>query len=234
MWEYLQKERLPWSTTHDVRRLYRDATGECGFTNPKGVEAKASQSETCGARFGCWTCPVILKDRSTEAMSQHNNWMKPLTNYRMMQLKVMGDYKPEKPQGQNRKARSFVLQRARELGDAIKHITKSGYKMNGKRYTDRNGEIHNNKGTVTIEARQFLFEQLLKTEAEVNILRAKESLPYLPLISKEEKEAIEKQWEIDRKESPWLITNVNGKTIDDLKLILEELELLERDQPLEL
>jgi DNA sulfur modification protein DndC len=80
VWEYLQKERLGWSSTHSVRKLYRDATGECGFTSPKRTEKKATILESCGARFGCWSCPVILKDKSTEEMAKRgNSWMKPLS-----------------------------------------------------------------------------------------------------------------------------------------------------------
>lgn len=232
VWQYLQRERLPWTTTHDVRRLYRDATGECGFTNPKGAEVKASQSETCGARFGCWTCPVILKDRSTEEMSKQNEWMKPLTDYRMKQLKVMGDYRPLRPEGQNKKTRGFVLRQFEAIGDEIKHITKSGHRMNGKRYTDRHGVIHNNKGTVTVEAREFLFAELMLTEKRVNELRLKEGLPELELISKEEVEMIKNQWRKDREERPWLVTNVNGKSINRLVELLLKMDELEKGQPL--
>lgn len=234
VWEYLQRERLAWSSTHDVRRLYRDATGECGFTNPKGTEAKASQSETCGARFGCWTCPVILKDRSTEEMSKHNKWMKPLSDYRMMQLKVMGDYIPNKPALQKRKARSYVLKEAKRIGNEIKKITKSGHKRNGKLYTDNDGIIHNNKGTFTVEGRKFLYEQLINTEIEVNNLRINEGLEPLTLISEEEKQMIKDMWELDEKHSPWLITNVNGLPIEKLNDYIEELNKLEINQPLDL
>src|SRR5690606_20061864 len=81
IWEYLQKERLGWSSTHKVRTLYRDATGECGFTNPRKTEKKATILESCGARFGCWTCPVILKDKSTEEMAKSHPWQQPLSEW---------------------------------------------------------------------------------------------------------------------------------------------------------
>lgn len=232
VWEYLQRERLQWSTTHDVRRLYRDATGECGFTNPKGTEAKASQSETCGARFGCWTCPVILKDRSTEEMSKTNEWMKPLSKFRMMQLKVMGDYVPTKPVGQKRKARSYILREAKFIGNEIKRITKSGYKRNGKVYTDKDGVVHKNKGTFTVEARKYLYSKLMETQTEVNELRLAAGLKPLELISQEECDLIKGMWELDEKHSDWLITNVNGLPISDLDLWIEKLEYLENNQPM--
>lgn len=53
VWAYLQED-LPWGSSEDVRNLYRDATGECGFANPRGA---TEITKACGARFGCWTCP---------------------------------------------------------------------------------------------------------------------------------------------------------------------------------
>lgn len=234
VWEYLQRERLPWTSTHSVRTLYKEATGECGFTNPKGTEVKASQSESCGARFGCWVCPVILKDRSTEAMSKHNEWMKPLTDFRMMQIKVMGDYKPNKPDGQKRNVRSKVLKEAKSIGNEIKKITKSGHKRNGKRYTDSNGVIHNDKGTVTVEARKYLFDKLIETEKEVNYLRIKSGLEVIKLISEEEIEMIKQMWKEDEENAKHLITNVNGIAISELDVLIKKLDELELNQELEM
>lgn len=233
VWEYLQRERLAWTSTHDVRTLYREATGECGFTNPKGTEVKASQSESCGARFGCWVCPVILKDRSTEAMSQHNNWMKPLSRYRMLQIMVMGDYIPSKPEGQKRNIRSQVIKEAKEIGKQIKMITKSGYKRNGKRYADKDGVIHNDKGTVTVEARKYLFDKLIETENEVNYIRVKNGLEPLKLISDDEINLIKKMWKEDEESAQWLITNVNGIKIEELQKLIDKLVDLETNQMLE-
>lgn len=234
VWEYLQRERLAWTSTHAVRTLYKEATGECGFTNPKGVETKASLLESCGARFGCWVCPVVLKDRSTESLSNFHDWMKPLTEYRMLQIKIAGDYKPIKPDNQKRSARSFVLKEAEKIGKEIKKITKSGHKRDGRKYVDNNGEIRNDMGTLTIEARKFLFNELMNTQNKVNELRRKSGLDPIELISEEEIELIKKQWEDDENNAPWLITNVNGIRINELNKLLHKLDELERNQPLEI
>ena len=223
VWQYLQKERLGWSSTHKVRTLYREATGECGFTNPKKTEAKATVSESCGARFGCWNCPVILKDKSTEEMSKANPWMKPLLEWRMLQLKVMGDYKPDRPEGQRKKVRSKVLRVWERIGGEIKFVTKSGHKMDGKRMIDRKtGEIRDDQGTLTIEARKYLLESLLKTQEEVNELREEHGLAPISLISDEEIAMIHERWEEDRKERPWLITNVRGLPISRIDELVAE------------
>lgn len=226
VWEYLQKERLPWSSTHDVRTLYKEATGECGFSNPRGVEAKASTLESCGARFGCWVCPVILNDRSTEAMSKYNNWMKPLTDFRAMQFKVMGTYKPIRPEGQRKKDRGVVLREVEAINDKIKMIVKSGYRRTGKKI-EKNGKHMTNQGNNTIEAREFLLNYLLDTQRKMNSLRKKNGLVEIELISKEEVDAIYTMWEEDRNERPWLITNSNNISIDRLPELITELEALE-------
>ena len=229
VWEYLQRERLAWSSTHDVRTLYKEATGECGFTNPKGVESKVSQLESCGARFGCWVCPVVMKDKSTEAMSQHNEWMKPLTAYRLMQFKVMGAYVPKKKEGQSRKERSVDLVKIEEINKKIKSITKSGYKRNGKPMM-RNGERDTLSGTTTIEARKWLFNKLIETQELMNNGRVEKGLFPIELIAQDEIDAIKKQWELDYKDAPHLITNSNGIHISELDDLIKQLEEYEKDE----
>lgn len=230
VWGYLQQKSLPWSSTHMVRKLYRDATGECGFTNPKKTEKKSSTLESCGARFGCWTCPVILKDRSTEEMSKNNSWMKPLSEFRMMQLRVMGDYKPTRPKNQSRKDRSKILRAFEGINNQIKQVTKSGYKMNGKRMIDKKGKERDDQGTVTIEARKFLFEELMKTQSEVNELRLSSGINPIELISEEEVKMIKKRWQEDEIEKPWLITNAQGINIKKLEELIITQKDLEKNQ----
>ncbi|MGM1044848.1 MAG: phosphoadenosine phosphosulfate reductase family protein [Bacillota bacterium] len=227
VWNYLSKERLPWGSSHAVRTLYREATGECGFTNPKATEKEAAKAESCGARFGCWTCPVILNDRSTEVMSESHPWMEPLSRWRMLQLKAFGDYIPPKPKGQKRKERSEVLRQWREINKEIKRITKSGHKRNGKPMIDKKtGEIRVDQGTFTVEAREYLFEELLKTEQEVNEIRDEMGLFPLKLISDEEIHMIKEMWVTDRRDYSHLVTNVNGLSIDYLKELIHNGELI--------
>lgn len=221
VWKYLSVERLPWSSTHAVRTLYKEATGECGFTNPKETERKAAQSEACGARFGCWVCPVILSDRSTEQMAEKHDWMLPLTEWRILQMIVYGDYIPPREKGMRRKERSELLKKWKEICYNIKLVTKSGHKRNGNKMVDKNGVFRPDQGTITIEAREYLFKKLITTEKKVNELREKAGLKPLKLISGEEIDLIKQQWEQDRKEYPWLVTNVSGYSIDKLEELIK-------------
>ncbi len=79
VWIYLLQVPSPWG--NDNKRLvtlYRNANaGEC----PLVVD---ETTPSCGnSRFGCWTCTVVTKDRSMEAMIDNGeDWMMPLLEFR--------------------------------------------------------------------------------------------------------------------------------------------------------
>jgi DNA sulfur modification protein DndC len=209
VWNYLGENKLGWTSTAAVRTLYKEATGECGINNPKGVEAKAKAMEGCGARFGCWLCPVVMTDRSTEEMSKSHPWMELLTEWRETQVKVYGSYKPAKPKGQSRADRSKILRKWEAISEQINLITKSGYNRAGKRMND-------GQGTFTVEARKWLFERLIDTQNLVNRLRAYDGLAPISLISDEEVRLIIATWAEDERDYPHLVTNATGKPISKL------------------
>lgn len=64
LWAYLLQNPPPWGGTHrDLITLYRNVDGECP------VVMSLDDAPSCGtssARFGCWTCTVVKKDRSLE------------------------------------------------------------------------------------------------------------------------------------------------------------------------
>jgi DNA sulfur modification protein DndC len=65
VWELLATLRPPWGGQHDeLIALYRNAQGgECP------VVTQRTDAPSCGSsssRFGCWTCTVVVKDRSLE------------------------------------------------------------------------------------------------------------------------------------------------------------------------
>jgi DNA sulfur modification protein DndC len=194
VWKYLEMEGLPWGSTLSVRSIYRDATGECGFTNPEGTEDKSV--EVCGARHGCWLCPVVLKDRSTEKMSEKHAWMEPLTEWRLTQLKVYGAYNHSK------KAR-------KPINSYIKQHTKAGYNRKGKKM-----EI--GQGSLTVEARKYLFDQLIETEKTLNRLRAWQGLEPLQLIQADEIDLIKQLWADDLENRPYLTGEKLPKEVIEL------------------
>lgn len=195
VWKYLEMEGLPWGSTLSVRTIYKDATGECGFTNPEGTEDKSV--EVCGARHGCWLCPVILKDRSTEKMSEKHAWLEPLTEWRTTQLRVYG--------ADNHSRKAF-----KERNQKIKDITKAGYNRKGMK-------METGQGCLTIEARRYLLGSLIETEYLVNRMRKLSDLEPIHLISTEEIELIKQLWETDEKERPHLV----GVSLDPILELIE-------------
>jgi DNA sulfur modification protein DndC len=196
VWKFLELEGLAWGSTLSVRTIYKDATGECGFTNPEEVGKKSV--EVCGARHGCWLCPVVLKDRSTEKMSEKHTWMEPLTEWRVLQLRLHG--------AENHKRKAF-----KERNEKIKAITKAGYNRKGTK-------MEEGQGTLTVTAREYLAGCLLETQALVNRMRKLSNLEPLSLISDEEILLIKNLWLKDRIERPYLI----GKPLDEIMELIEE------------
>lgn len=82
VWMLLLQRRPPWGGSHtELVTLYRNAQGgECPLVIDK------SQAPSCGtssSRFGCWTCTVVEKDRSMEAMIDSGfDHLEPLLDFR--------------------------------------------------------------------------------------------------------------------------------------------------------
>ena len=79
VWKYLLQVPSPWGgDNRSLASLYRSANdGEC----PMVVD---DITPPCGnSRFGCWTCTVVDRDRSMEAMiDSGEEWMIPLLEFR--------------------------------------------------------------------------------------------------------------------------------------------------------
>lgn len=82
VWMYLMQFPNPWGgNNQELFQLYRGATSdnEC----PLVVD---TSTPSCGdSRFGCWTCTLVNKDKSMEAMIQNDEdkeWLQPLLDIR--------------------------------------------------------------------------------------------------------------------------------------------------------
>lgn len=82
VWACLLAARPPWGGTYrDLVALYREAGGnECPFVTSR---ADAPGCGTNSARFGCWTCTVVEKDRSLDFLvAGDHQHLEPLANFR--------------------------------------------------------------------------------------------------------------------------------------------------------
>lgn len=211
VWDYLAEYGIPWGSSRTVRELYKDATGECGFTNPAGMEKKVSKLEACGARFGCWVCPVIAIDKSSEAQMLKYEWLEPLVKWRELQMMVHGLYMPNKTTHDHleRKELTKLRKEWKKHNELIKKTVKCGHKRNGVK-------LKEGQGTLTIVARKFLFYALMKCEQIYQEKRMAEGLPAGSIISNAEKKLIKRAWKEDEEERHWTANNDLGLKMDDL------------------
>jgi len=137
IWTYLLQKPCPWgSNNRDLLVMYKNAAdGEC----PLVVD---DSTAPCGnSRFGCWTCTVVAKDRSMEAMIESGeDWMEPLLDFRNLLAETQI---PEK-----------------------KHLYREFTRMNGqvKMKKDGSGII---RGPYKFSFCQELFRRLLEIQKQV-------------------------------------------------------------------
>ena len=83
VFELLVKERPAWGgRNNDLLNLYQDAdSGECPFVVSENDSAGCG---TSNARFGCWTCTVVKKDKALDSLS---------STYSDNSLKLMSDFR---------------------------------------------------------------------------------------------------------------------------------------------
>jgi len=139
VWLLLLQRNPPWGGSHrELVTLYRNAQGgECPLVMDK------SQAPSCGtssSRFGCWTCTVVEKDRSMEAMidSGHEH-LEPLMDFRDWLAKF-----------RNERSKRMVERRDGRIalmGDGVTTVA----------------------GPFTVEARQEILERLLRVQGEVGM-----------------------------------------------------------------
>ncbi len=95
VWQVLLQRQAPWGGSHrDLITVYRNANaGECPLV------LDHSQAPSCGtgsARFGCWTCTVVTKDRSMEGLIDAGSEnLEPLLDFRdwLVSIRNHRDYR---------------------------------------------------------------------------------------------------------------------------------------------
>jgi DNA sulfur modification protein DndC len=91
VWACLIAARPPWGGSYrDLVALYKEAAGnECPFVLSK---ADAPGCGTNSARFGCWTCTVVDKDRSLDSLIAGDHpHLEPLSDFRQRLKQVSND-----------------------------------------------------------------------------------------------------------------------------------------------
>jgi DNA sulfur modification protein DndC len=103
VWEYLGTVPPPWGGSHrDLIALYRNAQGgECPVVTQK---SDAPSCGTSSSRFGCWTCTVVVKDKSLEGFIEAGfREFGPLVGFREWLVEIRND--PERRLARRRDGR---------------------------------------------------------------------------------------------------------------------------------
>ena len=107
VWQTLLQRRPPWGGTHrELITLYRDGQGgECPLVLTKN---DAPSCGTSSSRFGCWTCTVVVKDRSMAGFIEagHEN-LEPLMDFRDWLAEIRSD--PARRMAKRRSGRTTHL-----------------------------------------------------------------------------------------------------------------------------
>lgn len=91
IWVAAQSIALPTSIDSlALEELYRGATEECPMV-------KSPLAPPCASgRFGCWTCTVVRRDKSTESMIKNGKaWLQPYLDFRnwLQSFRAQSDYR---------------------------------------------------------------------------------------------------------------------------------------------
>lgn len=81
VWQLLLQSAPPWGGSYrPLWTLYRNAVGECPYVMSKDDAPSCGSSS---ARFGCWVCTVVAKDKSALALAEGGEEiLEPLTAFR--------------------------------------------------------------------------------------------------------------------------------------------------------
>ncbi len=85
VWEYVRNSTPPWGNNNlSLLEIYNDA-GMCNATQTCALmdEQSVAESKTILARFGCWTCTVVKRDKSLESLVENGYpELEPLIRFR--------------------------------------------------------------------------------------------------------------------------------------------------------
>ena len=188
VWTYLTSTKCPWGGDNsEIVTMYRNAqAGECPLVIDK-------TTPSCGGgRFGCWTCTVVEKDRSMEAMVDNGEeWLSHLLDFREWLMQT------EEP----------------ERRKQIREVRRRNGRIEFFNYAD--GKTDFKYGPFKLAFRKEILERLLRTQ---KLVRAEGPDPNVKLIKDEELHRIRQLWhheEGDWEDSlPAIVERATGERLD--------------------
>jgi len=207
VWTYLLQVPSPWgSNNRDLAAMYRSAnSGEC----PLVVD---STTPSCGnSRFGCWTCTVVTRDKSMEAMIDNGEeWMLPMLEFRDW---LTSTQNPEK--------KHLYREHKRRTGEVLVEAHgMDGERLRGLRNIDQHVEATQEqvlnpkliRGPYKLDFCKQALRRLLTIQEQV---RREGPNPQMELISEAELHEIRRLWRTERQDwedsVPQIYHEVTGK-----------------------
>jgi DNA sulfur modification protein DndC len=213
VWTYLLQVPSPWgSNNRDLASMYRSAnSGEC----PLVID---DTTPSCGnSRFGCWTCTVVTRDKSMEAMIDNGEeWMLPMLEFR--------DWLAET---QDPERKYLYREHKRRTGEVlIEGKTADGQRVRGLKniemYMDETGEAIKDpkliRGPYKLEFCKEMLKRLFETQ---HLVRQEGPDPNTELITEAEIHEIRRIWRTERQDwedsIPQIYYEATGKQLDWLQ-----------------
>jgi len=176
VWEFLASNKPPWGGSHrHMIQLYRDADGgDCPVVTSKD---DAPSCGTTSARFGCWTCTVVKKDKSLEGFVESGfKEFIPLLEFRDWLLSIRDD--PHRRQARRRDGRvrftdggtlipgPFTMPARIEILDKLRQLeAKTGYTIISPKENDMIHELWSKDIAVQPNTRLMDTQVIMKGKA---------------------------------------------------------------------
>lgn len=207
VWTYLLQISSPWgSNNRDLAALYRSAqSGEC----PLVVD---TTTPSCGnSRFGCWTCTVVTRDKSMEAMiDSGEEWMLPLLEFRDWLTETQDPDRKHLYREHKRRTGEVLIEARTIEGKTIRGL------KNIDLYTNETGESVRDpkliRGPYTLDFCKEILARLLAIQNQVQLEGPN---PKQELISEAEMHEIRRIWRTERQDwddlVPQIYEEITGK-----------------------
>jgi DNA sulfur modification protein DndC len=195
VWSYLFQVQSPWGDNNrDLAALYQSAqAGEC----PLVVD---TTTPSCGnSRFGCWTCTVVKRDKSMEAMiDSGEDWMLPMLELRDWLSDTQDPEKKLEFRDFKRRDGHVIVKDGRFIPGPYKKSAEDGERMG---------------------VRAYLLKRLLEVQEAV---RTEGPDPNMELITESELHEIRRIWRTEEDPDwgdlvPQIFEEVTGRTLEWLQ-----------------
>lgn len=212
VWTYLLQVKSPFgSDNRQLAAMYRSANdGEC----PLVID---NTTPSCGSsRFGCWTCTVVARDKSMEAMIDNGEeWMEPMLDFRDELSKTQIPEKKHLYREHKRRTGRVDIEAKGTDGERYRGLRKID------EHLENGGELETSKlirGPYKLSYSKYLLKRLLEVEQSV---REEGPDPDMKLITDDELHEIRRIWRTERHDwedcVPQIYEDVTGRTLDWLQ-----------------